>query len=68
MAVRYECDDCGELIEQLRITETQEGQEGGHDRCLSCLLLHVAELAETKFSLSFVNPTLETMEADGKVC
>lgn len=69
MALRFECDDCGEIIEQLRVIETSEATaEKTHDRCLSCLLAYVAELAETRFSLEFINPTLEDMQEDGKVC
>lgn len=68
MSVRFMCDDCGEIIEQLRIKATSEGSAEPHDRCLTCTLRHLAEESGDTYVLEFVNPTLEVMQQDGRVC
>lgn len=72
MAVRIECDDCGELIEQIRIVEHSEAttvtEAKTHDRCLSCVLAYLTELSEKSTTLEYVNPELRAFEQDGKFC
>jgi hypothetical protein len=71
MAVRIECDDCGNLIYQIRIIEKSEAtalaKEKSHDRCFSCLLAYVAELTERTISFECIDAVLD-ISKEGKVC